>query len=229
METTTSPRRYRPSSISQALRIIDANELTPLHTVPPIEVREVQDTHEMDAVYRLIHDSFLERGYCTPQPNGKLIHHPHLDHVEETTVLTAWENGKLVGTNSVTRDGPLGLPMDKDFKRECDDMRNEGRVLGASWRLGTHFSQRGDTRIIMALIEETICTVFRKGVQTGIFTFNPRHEGIYQRMLNMQSIAYSENVNGLKSAPAVLMRLDVENIPERWLELPSIKECLALK
>jgi hypothetical protein len=114
--------------------------------------------------------------------------------------------------------------VDKDFKDECDAIRAEGRVIGASWRLGTDHTLRGETRVIMGLIEETIITSYRLGLQTSVFTFNPRHEKIYKRLLNMTTIAFRENMSGLTSAPAVLMRLDLENIPERWMENPRVKE-----
>jgi len=216
METT--PQRSRPgSSISRALNAIDLAGPETSVTPGPLEVREIQNAAELDEVYRLTHDAYLERGYCTAQPDGKLIHYPHLDNIPQTTILVAIENGRIVGTNSFTLDGPQGLHVDKDFKSECDAIRAEGRALGASWRIATHKHLHGETRVVMALIEETLKCMLHHDVATAVFTFNPRHERIYKKLLNMDTVARSENTNGLNSAPAVFMRLDAERIPERWL------------
>jgi hypothetical protein len=53
---------------------------------------------------------------------------------------------------------------------------------------------------------------------TCVFTFNPRHERIYKRLLNMKTVARRvETVHGLCHAPAVLMRWDFEDCPDMWL------------
>lgn len=185
-----------------------------------ILVKEVENAEEMEEVYRMVHDVYLERGYIEEQPGGKLIHYPHLDGIPETTVIIAIANGKVVGTNSFTLDSPEGLPGEKDFKEECDIIRLEGRILGACWRLGTGNIYRNEKKIILSLIEKTAeVACIDKGVETTLFTLNPRHEKIYKRLLNMKTVARRrESVAGLSNAPAVLMRLDTEDIPEMWFK-----------
>ncbi len=187
-----------------------------------LTVREATDTADLDAVYRLTHDAFLEQGYCEPQPDGRLIHYPHLEGLPETTALVAEENGEIVGTNSVTLDGPAGLHVDVDFKTECDRIRAEcsalGRSLGASWRIATKRSCRSATAVIKGLIRETVRRFVAGSVETVVFTFNPRHERIYKRLLNMTTIArHGGTVQGLNNAPAVFMRWDLETCPDQWL------------
>ena len=72
--------------------------------------------------------------------------------------------------------------------------------------------------VVMTLIQETLKSELEAGVATCLFTFNPRHENIYRKLLNMRTVARRENTQGLSNAPAVLMRLDREAVPERWLE-----------
>jgi hypothetical protein len=69
----------------------------------------------------------------------------------------------------------------------------------------------------MALIKATVQFWIRAGIETCVFTFNPRHERIYRRLLNLKTLARSESTGGLSNAPAVFMRWDVEHCPERWL------------
>src|SRR5947209_3989524 len=108
-------RARRVSNISQALRAIaiqpdDAeNEGQPSAgsaTGSGILVRPIEGEAELDAVYRLTYDSFLERGYCAPRPDRRLIHYPHLDRLPETMICVAISEGQIVGTVSVTLDGP---------------------------------------------------------------------------------------------------------------------------
>ena len=189
-------------------------------------VRVAATAADMDKVYRLTHDAYLEQGYCAPQPDGRLIHYPHLDGIPETTVLVAEENGQIVGTNSLTLDGPAGLHVDSDFKAECDRIRAEaraaGRRLGASWRIATRSSCRQVAVVVKSLIRETVSRFVADGVETVVFTFNPRHERIYKRLLNMRTVArHGGTVHGLNNAPAVFMRWEMATCPDQWLTTPA--------
>ncbi|MFH1022284.1 MAG: hypothetical protein V1809_02735 [Planctomycetota bacterium] len=218
MTTRQTAAAPRVSQISQILRTVAGESPIPLPAFVPVLIRPVRSSREMDAVYRLVHDTFLERGYCASQPDGRLIHYPHLDHIPETTVLAAVLKGEIVGTISYTFDGPAGLHTDKDFKAECDVIRAEGKRLGASWRIATRNRFRYEKEVVMALIRTTVHYILDSGVETSVFTFNPRHERVYQRMLNMTTVTRSAGTDGLSNAPAVLMRMETENIPAKWRE-----------
>jgi len=208
--------KRRTSNISQALRAVCARP-DPIDK-SSVEVRPIRNEAELDQVHRIVYDAYLERGYCQERPDGRLIHYPHLDRIAETTVLVVVADGEIIGTNSWTLDGPNGLPEDSDFNMECDAIRGEGKRLAAAWRLATKSSWRSERKVVMELIRKTVVGAFiGSGIDTALMTFNPRHERIYQQLLNMKTIARSENTRGLKNAPAVLMRLDREAVPERWL------------
>ena len=225
------PTRFsaRPSGISQALRAISRDEAVPADsgTAKELTICPIRHSWDLEEVYRLTHDAYLARGYCLPQPDGRLVHYPHLDGIPETTVLVAILNGAVAGTNSLTLDGLRGLHVDHDFKAECDAVRAEGRTLAASWRIATQEELRNETRVVMALIQETVRLLIQKGVQTCVFTFNPRHERIYKKLLNMETLARHEgSVGALQNAPAVFMRLDTEKIPERWRDTQELRDAL---
>ncbi len=191
-----------------------------------VVVREAASAADMEAVWRLTHDAYVEQGYCAPQPDGRLIHYPHLEGIPETTVLVAEENGEIVGTNSLTLDGPAGLHVDADFTTECDRIRVEvraaGKTLGASWRIATKSSCRSVTAVVKSLIRETVRRFVEADVETVVFTFNPRHERIYKRLLNMSTVArHGGTVHGLNNAPAVFMRWEMATCPDQWLVTPA--------
>ena len=216
-------RVRRASNISGALSGVAMNDELQ-EDLSEIDVRPICSDAELDAVYRLTHDAYVERDYCAPQPDGRLIHYPHLDRIPETTILVACSAGEVIGTISWTRDNANGLHVDSDFKTECDHIRKEGRGLAASWRIATKNACRAERRCVMALIQAAVNLWFESRVPTCVFTFNPRHERIYQRMLNMTTVARSAGTHGLNAAPAVLMRAEIENLPERFARgLTSVK------
>jgi hypothetical protein len=211
---------------SQAVRVLLGSADDRAASEPSVEVRPIRGEAELDEVYRITHDAFLEHGYCKVQPDGRLIHYPHLDRIPETTILVALIDGAIGGTLSLTLEGPQGLHVDSDFRAECDAIRREGRRLAAAWRLATRSSCRDERRVVMALILGALRGIFDAGVQTTVFTFNPRHERVYQRLLNMKIVARKQGTDGLENAPAVFMRMDAETVPERWRKACQTHEAL---
>ncbi len=214
----------RASNISQALAVIQAHEIERPRPAGLI-VRPVRQRWELEEVYRLTHDAYLERGYCAPQADGKLIHYPSLEHTPETSVMIALEHKDVMGTVSVTIDGPCGLNVDRDFSKAVQSVRREGRRLGAVWRMATRHSLRSERRVLMALMHAGVCQAFdRQELDTFLIVVHPRHESAYRRLLDMRTVARSAETGGLKNAPGVLMRCDLERCPERWLAVvPSTK------
>lgn len=180
-----------------------------------VEIRRVRGDVEMDELYRFVHDCYVASGYCTPQPDGKLIHYPHLAGIPETTVLVALHRGKIVGTNTWTLDGPAGMHVDRDFPRDVDEIRREGRLLACSYRIATRAGYRNERSIVLGLIRETLNQFVDIGGQTALFSFTPRHERVYQRLLNMTTLAYCPKCHDFDT-PLVLMRMDVEKVSREW-------------
>jgi hypothetical protein len=202
-----------------------ASQRTPRGDGSGIEVRRVRDEAEMEDVYRLTHDCFVASGYCTPKPDGRLIHHPHLHGIPQTTVLVAVVNDEIVGTNTWTLDGPAGLHVDRDFRQEVDAIRGEGRILACSYRIVTRVGYRNERSIVTGLIRETLNQFVAIGGQTAVFSFNPKHERVYQRLLNMATIARRTDCRDFNT-PLVLMRMDVEKVPEGWIRPRSAQSGL---
>lgn len=171
-------------------------------------IRPVRNDREMNEVYRLTHDAYVEQGYIKPQPDGRLRHYTEVDAAPENMVLVALEDDAIVGTVSVTLDGPAGLHVDHDFRAECDAIRAEGHTVGASWRIITEPGHRSSMAVVVELIRSTIDVLNRFEVETILCTFNPRHERVYQRLFGMSTVAHCTTVDEVASA-AVLMRASI--------------------
>lgn len=177
-----------------------------------MQVRPIQSQNELDTIYKLTYEEYIREGYCPIQSDRRLIHFPHLDNIPETTVLVALIEDQIVGTNSLTVDGENKLHVDIDFPKEVSAIRAEGRKLAASWRIIVDRQSRNNLLIIKTLILRTIRLALDLGIETCLFTFNPKHKRFYQRYLKMKTIAYSDSSRNLINAPMVLMRLDKEDL-----------------
>ena len=175
---------------------------------------------EMSEVYSLTHDAYVQEGYIQPHPDGKLIHYPELDGIEETTVLVASEGRrgkKIMGTVSWTADGPAGLHVDHDFREQVDSVRKEGVKLGASWRIVTSGACRSRIAVVIALVRAVVRDMISSGFEVALFSFHAKHASAYSRLLNMEVLAHRNGVDGLAVDDVVLMRADWHKIPARFM------------
>ncbi|HOX07439.1 MAG TPA: hypothetical protein PK280_13635 [Planctomycetota bacterium] len=185
-----------------------------------MRIRKATTLKDLEAVWQLTHDMFVTESYAEPQPDGMLRHYPHLDLLPETTVLMAEDDdGTLLGSVSYTVDGPAGLHVDDDFRDVVDavreDCRAAGRRLGASWRIVTRPGCREHLQVVMQLISATL-DGGRQVADTVLFTFNPKHESFYGRMLGLRTVCEPRAGHSVQSAPAILMRGEMAEMLARW-------------
>ncbi len=183
----------------------------------PYVVRPAQGRAELDAVHRLTHDSIVAAGYMSATPDGRLDSYPALDASPFTTVLVAVRDGTIIGTNSLTADGPLGLHTDLYFPTETNAVRRDRRRLVSSFRIATAptVQNRLGYALILDLVKWTLVVASEAyRFETMLCTFNPKHETVYRRMLAATSLARQTRVaHGDVNAGAVLMRIDVDRLP----------------
>lgn len=162
----------------------------------------------MYAVYKLCYESYILEDYIMVNPSGIYNHYPHLDSIPHTTVLMAFDGDKLVGTNSLTLDNPVGLHVDEDFRDAVDMIRKDceikGLNLAASWRIATTDNMRQSVSAIKKLMRRTVEIGSEKGVDVCLFSFNPKHEKFYQDYVSLITLEVGK-CKAVGNAPAVLM------------------------
>jgi hypothetical protein len=182
-------------------------------------VRPVANEDELARVHRLTHDAYVSMGYATPQPDRRLVHYGDFDHLPETTILVAMRGNELIGTASITADGPWGLTVEKDFKRICDSLRYAGRSLAVVWRLVIADSEKTSRHLLMGLIQNVIDLNAMQGASTTLITVNPKHQSVYEKLFHATVLSTNSFTKGLDQAPGVLLRMDYERIPDSWKRL----------
>lgn len=69
--------------------------------------------------------------------------------------------------------------------------------------------------MVMQLVSATL-EGGRDHVDVALYTFNPKRESFYRRMLGLQKIAGPREGHSVKGAPAILMRGEMSDMLARW-------------
>lgn len=183
-------------------------------------IKKLEDYSRLKDIYRLTHDSLIERKYIEPQPDGQFNPWPHLDRSKQTTIFTVEdeESGRIIGTNSLSIDGPDGLNTDSLFKEETDRIRERSSsILGSSWRMATVPEYRSNRNLVISLIRETINTALDNKVETCLFVFQQRHVSVYKRLIGAEVVARKQTVlHGDKTVDMSLMEVNAPKIREKF-------------
>jgi hypothetical protein len=143
-----------------------------------------------------------------------------LDNIPETVVFVVEDDdGEIIGTNSLTMDGPNKLHVDEDFPKDVSKFRKcsrrMGRNLFASWRIATSPKARSTMKVVMELIRITMEEGCKRHAHEMLFSFNPKHEKIYAKLLGLKTVARGE-CDAVNSAPGVLMYVDCRSMILQW-------------
>lgn len=179
-----------------------------------IRVETVTSPSQLRDVRSLVYRAYREKKYCLENEEKELNEHPNLDLAvvlyASTRVIRVVDDDRLVGTVSMTLDGSEGLPTDRTFPRDTDEIRAEGRAeghnLGAVWRLAV--SDKENRSVVGTLFDAVYDWLVQRCLSTALYVVHPSHEKFYRRIIGATVVAAAPNEVGLYGAPAVLVRLD---------------------
>ncbi|NPA68331.1 MAG: hypothetical protein GXO50_06945 [Chlorobi bacterium] len=177
-------------------------------------ISKLNDFSRIPEISRLVKNSFTESGLIPPDYESEYLDlYPYLNKISETTVLIAESEGRIIGTNSITIDGPAGLHTDFYFKKETDIIRKTGnKILGSSWRIATAPTCRKNFRLFLDLIENTFKAGKEKNIETCLFVFAKKHENFYKRILDAETVAEKKHTDyPYNNVTFVLLKADTEN------------------
>ncbi len=128
-----------PSVIKEKM-ISDTLDLTSSYSNQKITIKLAQTQSEIEAAYKLLHDTYVQSGLMSPHPSGMRVN--IYSALPYTSVVIAKEGENVIGTVSLIRDSPIGFPSDKEYLKENDELRNQGFHLVEVSALAIHDQYR---------------------------------------------------------------------------------------
>lgn len=206
--TQPSPGHSSPAPrIHRKLAMLQRTGLFAEYT-PGVIVERARTADEFMAAYRLVHDVYIERGYCRAEDWGM-----RLRVFEATsrmaTFIARTADGTIVGVLSVVGDcGSAGLPSEAAFPDEIARIRADG------YKLCEVTNQAIDPRFRKSSLPTELmrCAMAHGimiGYQRAIATVSPGHTGFYN-LLNFFAIGPVRSYSSTIDDPVVALCGDLD-------------------
>lgn len=180
----------------------------------PITVTVGDRLEDVDEAIAVVHSGFVSAGYTAPRASGRRMHAAYLN--PGTLFAIARIDGVPVGTVAMVADGPFGLPCERAFAEEVDDLRAAGPVrevgslvVDANWRRHTR-------HIYMHMLATMVRLVFDMDPRTNVvLAVTPENARFTSNMFGCDRLGDERPLYG---APAVLLRTSDDRLRECYSE-----------
>jgi hypothetical protein len=183
----------RPSREGRVHRKLAMLQRTGLftETTPGVVVERARTADDFKAAYRLVHDVYVERGYCSEMDWGMRLR-PFEATARMATFIARTADGHIVGVLSVVGDCEgLGLPSEAAFAAEIAAIRADGFRLCEVTNQAIEPCYR-KTALPTELMRCAMAHGVMMGYQRAIATVSPGHTGFYN-LLNFFPIGPVRN------------------------------------
>lgn len=183
-------------------------------TIPP----EFQDPHfrveiartkeDLECAYALLHDCYVGIKIMDPQPSGLRCN--LFSFLPTSTIIVAKYKGHVVGTVSAIKDSSSGLPSDKEFKKENDQFRKQGKVLieASALAVAPEFRRNhGVSLLIMKHLYNYCRLCFRGDYMVG--AVHPKSEDFYKALWQFEKNGEPSQYGSLKGAAAIHISMEL--------------------
>ncbi|CAN5922384.1 hypothetical protein BH23ACT10_BH23ACT10_11470 [soil metagenome] len=110
-----------------------------------------------DDAMRLTHDVYVERGFLEPLPSGRRFVAPYVN--PGTRFVVVYSGDEAIATATLVPDGPFGLPADRAFAEELDQLRAESDTRCEVSGLSVASMWRRKTRLLLGFLLGTVVRV----------------------------------------------------------------------
>jgi len=165
---------------------------------------------------KLVQDVYIEEGYASVDESSSPYRILENHFFEETMVFIGKKNEELIFTVSLFPDSSYGLPMDLIYKKELDQLRGQGRMIGEVGCLATHPEFRDGSQNILMHGNKILLKYAMEYLKLDdlVITVHPKHALLYKKVLMFDEIGEGEikphpKVN---SNPAIALRLNLHEV-----------------
>ncbi len=184
-----------------------------LHRMPgraiSISLAEADCEHEQ--AEGILNRAYDKRGYGSSHNIARGGH---------SVTFTAYSDGEMIGTLTLTVDSPRGLSIQSTFGPEIDRLRTAGGKLCELTKFA--FDPRPDSRPLLAALFHVIFLYGSERFDCSdlLIEVNPRHVKFYEVMLGFAKLG-ALKTNDEVAAPAQLLHLQVGEIGANIRKLAS--------
>jgi hypothetical protein len=179
--------------------------------------KPAETEYEFRSAFKVLHDSYVEFNYMRPENNGLRITPYHL--LPSTITLIVKKEDQVIGTVSIVRDNPLGLPMDKIFDLTAIRQSNSriGEISGLA--INKHF--RGRKGEVLHLIMRYLWKFTQEYLNLEYFVcaVNPAMNELWESVYMFEPLPDTNRVgvyDFVNGAPAVGLLVPVTNVFPKW-------------
>ena len=178
-----------------------------------IVIKRASNYDEIVQAYRLVHDTYVKKGFIDSYLSGMRIR--VFDAVPQMAIHIAMKEGKVIATNSFCKDSELGLPSEKVFPKEIDELRKKG-VIGEFTNCSVHpdFCNTGVSAEIMRC---SFSYAYYKGCDYTVAVVSPAHKEFYKINL-FDVLADGRNSSEKDGDIVVAMVQNLNDLEERAIQ-----------
>ena len=178
---------------------------------------------DLEACFAILHDAYVDNGLMKPDPSGIRLNVHHA--LPTTTTICATFDGAVIGTVSLIRESPLGVPLQRIF--DLTALRTQDGCIAEVSALAVRkdFRKTGGSVLLpmMKFLADYCTTHFN--TRHLLIAVNPRHIRHYEsllcfRRLPEKMIASYDFVNG---APAIGAALDLKEAMDTFRAHYAVK------
>ena len=181
-----------------------------------LEIGIAANAADLSASHRLLHDAYVEAGLIAPHASGMRVLLQHA--LPQTSVIVAKWKDEVVGTASLIRDNPAGLPMESHF--DLSRHRSGGRRLAEMSSLAVVPEHRRRSNRVLFPLFRYVYQYARErfGVRRLMIAVEPRWADMYRalmlfRKLDARARVYETLGHG-RSVRALGLYQDFESLDE---------------
>ena len=182
---------------------------------PRLELKIAETQDELEACFRILHDSYVAAGFMKPDPSGLRVTIYHA--LPTTTTLCAKWDGRVVGTISIIREGVFGFPLQSVF--DLTGLRTKGGNITEVSSLAVDPSFRKTGGMVMFPLMKFMreYSKFYFDTRHLVIAVNPNRIEMYESLLCFERLQSCEvdNYDFANGAPAVGATLDLQHADER--------------
>ncbi|MBL7543173.1 MAG: PilZ domain-containing protein [Bdellovibrionaceae bacterium] len=185
------------------------------------KVANTQD--ELSSAYRILHESYLEKGYTAPNESGMRI--VKYFALPTTTTLIALFDNTVVGTISIIRRSTFGIPMESSFN--ISDVLDNNKVIAeiSSLAIDCRFREKRGALFLPLLKYFWAYVKSYMRLDAIVITVNPSMTDFYEGFLGFRRLKNAKvgNYSYANGNPGIGLWFDIHSADELFIKLYNHK------